>query len=236
VNDTPAPVNTADQLAGTWLLERADSSLTVANDRPITLTIDASGQLSGAGACNSYFGSLSVDGSSITVGPIGSTEMACPGTAMAADTEYFAALSAVTAANVADDRLTLTGEDVSLVYAARDLEREIIGTWTVISVNNGQAVSSVIAPDPVLTIGSDGTIGIKGCNNLGSRWSLVDGTFSVDENIMSTLIGCPDDLAQQDQALSSALKDVRTVTVKGDQITFLNADGTILLTASRTAD
>ncbi len=35
-------------------------------------------QVSGNGGCNSYFGPYAIDGDKITIGPLGSTMMACP--------------------------------------------------------------------------------------------------------------------------------------------------------------
>jgi heat shock protein HslJ len=118
---TPAP----DRLDGTtWaLVSMDDQPVTLpAADMVPTLAFDA-GTASGNAGCNTFTGSYTVDGPSLTFGPLASTKKACVPEVGAVETAYLAALQAVTAWAVPADapmgtQLTLTGGGAKLVYAA----------------------------------------------------------------------------------------------------------------------
>ncbi|MBP7242379.1 META domain-containing protein [Amaricoccus sp.] len=55
----------------------------------------ADGRLTGRGGCNRFTGAYSVDGETLTVGPVAATRMACPEPAMSAEAALFAAFEAV---------------------------------------------------------------------------------------------------------------------------------------------
>ncbi len=74
----------------------ADSSGAMV-DAPVTVPIDAlfeGGTVAGKSGCSNYTGSYTASGSSLTVGPLASTKMACDQVAMDAETAYLAALQA----------------------------------------------------------------------------------------------------------------------------------------------
>jgi heat shock protein HslJ len=85
-----------DYAAGTTL-EGPTWVLLTPGDQPVpdqspTLTFQG-GMLSGQGPCNQYSASYTLDGSTLTVGPITSTRMACPDLDL--ETTYLAALQSV---------------------------------------------------------------------------------------------------------------------------------------------
>ena len=53
------------------------------------------GRVAGRGGCNRYTGLYAVDGAALTLGPIASTRMACPGAAGTVEGAFFAALERV---------------------------------------------------------------------------------------------------------------------------------------------
>ena len=57
-----------------------------------TLGFPQAGQVAGYGGCNRFFGTVVIDGSRITFGPLASTKMACPGGASEQESRYLAAL------------------------------------------------------------------------------------------------------------------------------------------------
>lgn len=73
----------------------------------VTLQFDEESRIHGASACNRYFSTYHVDGSHLRFQPIASTRMMCPESAMALESEYFAALEQVQTYNLQADRLTL---------------------------------------------------------------------------------------------------------------------------------
>lgn len=82
----------------------------------ITLTGDAERRLTGAGGCNSMFGSYAVNGDAITFGDIGATKMACD-RGMNVETSFFSALSKVARWRIAGQQLELS--DAAGVVLAR---------------------------------------------------------------------------------------------------------------------
>jgi len=115
---------TPQDLEGSWVLTSAadaDGSIEL-GEAEVTLDL-ASGPggnalaVSGSAACNSYNGAMTVDGDSVTLGPLSTTLMACEEELMEVESSYLAALEGVTAAEVDDDTLTLSGDDSELVYS-----------------------------------------------------------------------------------------------------------------------
>ena len=60
----------------------------------ITLRLEE-GQLSGSAGCNNYFADYTVEGATLTLGPAGSTRMACEAEIMEREAEFLAALEKV---------------------------------------------------------------------------------------------------------------------------------------------
>jgi heat shock protein HslJ len=110
----------ADRLDGTsWQLQSvADEPV----PSGIVVTLEfASGTASGSGGCNSYSGRYTVDGPSMSIGPVAATERACEEPAMSFEQAYYAALGGVTTWAVPQDakmgtQLTLTGSGPKLVF------------------------------------------------------------------------------------------------------------------------
>jgi heat shock protein HslJ len=73
----PAPAASAPPLWGTtWQLEDLGGR-GVLDRAQATLAFPEAGRVAGQGSCNRFFGSVTVDGSRIGFGQIGSTRMAC---------------------------------------------------------------------------------------------------------------------------------------------------------------
>ncbi len=83
---------------------------------PITLRVD-DGEVGGTAACNSYGGSVDVDGDRFVVGDIMQTEMGCPEEGVHdSEAAYLSALRSVERYEQPDDRLVLLGTDVELHF------------------------------------------------------------------------------------------------------------------------
>ncbi|MBP7001425.1 META domain-containing protein [Amaricoccus sp.] len=54
----------------------------------------ADGALTGSGGCNRFSGTYTIDGDTLTIGPVAATRMACPEPAMSAEAALFRALAA----------------------------------------------------------------------------------------------------------------------------------------------
>ena len=79
-------------------------------ERPPTIEF-AGDRIVGTGGCNRYFGAYSLDGQAISVGAVGSTEMACEPPIMQRETSFFGALSASRTYRRLGDTLILTADD-----------------------------------------------------------------------------------------------------------------------------
>lgn len=67
-----------------------------------------------------------------------------------------------------------------------------------------------------------------GCNTLGATFGL-NGDVVVIDDVVSTLIGCPEDLAEQDARLSALLTSGPRATASPDGFTLTGADGATLV-------
>lgn len=81
----------ASLIGSEWVLED-NGGRGVIDDARSTIEFPEPGKLAGRGACNRFFGGVTMSGSSMTVGPIGATRMACPEAVMHQETSYLAAL------------------------------------------------------------------------------------------------------------------------------------------------
>ena len=113
--------SSSDPTANPWLLESGtlnSEAIPLVDGHPITLVFDADlSEAGGVSACNNYFGGYTLSGDELTFGDLGSTMMACsPEEVMDSETKYLAALDLVDTFSMSDDRLTLAGDGVDLVF------------------------------------------------------------------------------------------------------------------------
>lgn len=107
-------------ISGSWELVSgvtSDGDVVPVDGYPITLDVDGD-QVTGSDGCNSYTGTVSVEGSGIAFGALAQTERACLDEAvMAAAGAYSTALVRVDSVSVGeDDLLVLAGQDVTLTF------------------------------------------------------------------------------------------------------------------------
>lgn len=88
-------------------------------DTVITATFGEDGPLFGSGGCNRYRGRFTVDGARITIGPLATTRMACPGPVMEQEAQYLAALGRATTWRIDGDTLELRDDDGALQVSFR---------------------------------------------------------------------------------------------------------------------
>jgi heat shock protein HslJ len=103
-------------LAGTsWVLSDLNGAAPVAE---ATLQFDAEGRLAGTTGCNRYSGGYSAEGTSLAVGQLISTKMACMADGvMQQETNFLGALGQAASYSIAGDTLTIEAADgASLVF------------------------------------------------------------------------------------------------------------------------
>jgi heat shock protein HslJ len=191
----------------------------------ITLTINGR-DAGGTAACNSYGGSVDIEGSSFRFGGGGMTEMGCRQDVMESETAYIAALHAVDSIARDGDRLTLTGKDAELRFAIvppAPTAELIDTTWNLESLiygTGGDGIASSAEPATLL-LKSDGTLtGTTGCRDLSGEWQ-EDGdeiaftTFGAEGN-------CPKELRDQDGHVVQVLGDGFVPTIENDRLTVIS--------------
>jgi len=102
----------------TWSLARLGTGAALAGTVP-DVRFGDDGSMSGFTGCNRFTATYTTDGSSLDVGPIASTKMACLPPASVIESDYLNALAGVTGWSIgADGRLDLDGA-VPLVFERR---------------------------------------------------------------------------------------------------------------------
>jgi len=95
----------------------------LAEDVEVTLVFTADGRVAGSGGCNRYFSAVEFgEPGVLSLGPVGSTMMACPQQLMNQEQQYLRALQVVEGYQLTGDQLELLfGVDGFLTYEATEL-------------------------------------------------------------------------------------------------------------------
>lgn len=97
------PTASLDSVVGpVWVVQTLDGS---AFPSAATLRFSQDGRVSGKAPCNRYFGAVKFAGSDLSIGPLGSTRMACE--ALDEETRYLLALASMTELKLSRDQLIL---------------------------------------------------------------------------------------------------------------------------------
>ncbi|MFQ5812502.1 MAG: META domain-containing protein [Anaerolineae bacterium] len=237
----PTPTKAAADLDGTlWKLDSylnsQGESVDVLPGTEITIEFK-DGQISGSAGCNTYFGSYEVEGDSLTIGPIGVTEMFCaaPENVMEQESAYLAALQSAVSYQATDDQLQMANADGEIVLTFSVLEpTPLTGTtWRLTGYNNGQGgfVSLLIGTEITALFGDDGSLtGSAGCNNYKASYEVDGETISIGP-AGATRMMCakPKGIMEQESAYLAALESAAIYQIKGDSLKMLDADGKHLL-------
>ncbi len=104
----PSAAGPPTELPGTSWVLKGISGTELGTGVP-TIDFGTDGTVSGSAGCNTFNGTYTVDGSSISFGPLASTKMACPVADMAVETAFLAGLSGATSWSIQALTLTLEG-------------------------------------------------------------------------------------------------------------------------------
>jgi heat shock protein HslJ len=204
--------------------------LAVVDDAPVTLTVKGT-QISGRAACNHYGGEVVVEDGRPRFSLTSMTAMACADPVMAAEAAFTAALPRVVGAARDDDRLTLTGPGVELLFdrLAPVQLAQLVGTdWVLDSIVAGDVVSNVAGDPATLRLDADGTFkGSTGCRTFSGRWVEANGGIGNTELAMDQT-ECPPDLAGQDSHVVGVLEGYR-VAIDGQVLTLSGGGGNGLI-------
>jgi heat shock protein HslJ len=109
------PLTDPDLIGTEWILGDLPGQV-LADVRP-TVSFSGDGTVSGNAGCNTFSGTYTIDGSTLTFGPLATTRIACEGAAGTLEAAYVAALQATTAYELTDaGELKLTSGTTTLTF------------------------------------------------------------------------------------------------------------------------
>jgi len=99
----------ADLPATSWTLVGIGGSEPAGDAKPTIAFAPTGGTVSGNAGCNTFNGAVTIDGSTITFGPLATTRMACPEPQMAVESAYLAGLAGARTWRMDGGQLVLEG-------------------------------------------------------------------------------------------------------------------------------
>ena len=190
----------------------------------------AGGQVSGSNGCNSYSGPYVASGSTLTVGPLASTLMACGPAQSAVESAFMTAFQASGSYTATNDQLTIydTSGAQTLVFTAEAAMSLVGAPWNVVSYNNGkQATVSLVADSTItLQVGAEGSVtGNATCNTYNGSFT-TDGESLTVGPLATTRMACASDaLNAQEAQYLVALQSSATYDITNGTLTIRDAGG-----------
>jgi heat shock protein HslJ len=217
---------------GSWVFSEGtgpDGGIPVVEPLRPTLHID--GEDWGGNVCNSYGGTVQVDGDGLTVTELMQTEMAClEDGSMEAEAAYLDAFGRIDRWTQEGGQLVLTGTEVELRYDPEPVEedRDLEGTvWhleTIVEGAGPDGSASSVVGDPTLELADGRLGGHTGCNHFGGEYELDGDVLRVGETDQ-TLVGCEGPEAHQETVILDVLQGGPTVRVEGRTLEVTSPDG-----------
>jgi heat shock protein HslJ len=231
-------------LVGAWDVTNVNNGnqavVSLATGTAITMNFAADGTVSGNAGCNTFTGTYETSGTTLTVGPLASTRMACaePAGVMEQETQFLTALQNAATYELSNNTLTIRDAGgATQVVAALAAPAALAGTnWDVTSVNNGkEAVVSLILDTKItLSFGTDDRVsGNAGCNTYNGPYTSTDTTLTVGP-LINTLMAClePSGLMEQETQYLAALQKAATYEIQGTKLTIRDAGGAMQVVAT----
>ena len=103
-------------------------------------------------------------------------------------------------------------------------------SWFVVNLN-----SQSVIPDTQITLNfENGTLnGTDGCNRYSTSYTVNGAKFTVNKDVATTMMACPEPIMQQASAYITALTQAATYRIDGQQLTLLDASGKTLATFTK---
>jgi heat shock protein HslJ len=222
--------------AHTWVLQPAPSTPRITGGDLPTIAFDGDGT-HGRAPCNTFHGTVEYgDDDGLTISKLATSLRACGPAADQAERSYLGALRLVDSADVPvdhEDRLTLTGNRVRLVFHALDVRDELTRTWHIVNVNSGDAIVGMAAgTTPTVTFAAGGDLSLEtGCNPVRGSWELDGDALKID-SLGQGLKACAGPEGEQEAALTRALGSAATAELTPDTLTVVDGRGRIALIAT----
>jgi heat shock protein HslJ len=174
----PSPARNEESFEGTWVLTSGrspDGEIESTETYPITLTIE-DGSMSGIAACNDYGGDAKTSNGRFRWLNGGINQMGCFPEVNEAEARYVESLGTADSIERTDDRLTLSGPEVELVYELVPVTPAASFTdvkWTLQSIIQGRGPNAPVshAPPIQMIFNNDRTFSADtGCRKITGKW------------------------------------------------------------------
>lgn len=191
------------------------------DSHPITINFE-DGEVHGTAACNGYSGTFQLSASEI-FSSLGMTEMACsPEETMEAEAMFAAGITRVDTVEV-DGQLTLSGDDVEMVFEPLEPvpDAGLTGTrWVLDGLIQGDTVSTpVLDTEAFIQLFEDNTlVGDTGCRPFSGQYT-ISGAEVVVTELAADGHQCEDPLADQDNRFISAIEGGFRVEIEEGRLT-----------------
>ncbi len=224
----------ATPLPGTsWALasyQAAGGTTPASTDGLADLAFQAAGSLSGSTGCNRFFGSYEASGSSLTIQPVGTTQMACLTASLQdQETALVQLLPRVASYATTDGNLVLSDASGAVLLTYRPGIGGLEGTsWVATGVNNGRdAVEGTALTDALTaTFGPEGTFsGFGGCNPLAGTYATTDEQGLTFTGIASGSASCGGEVDALEARYVAALNATTTYEITGEMLTLRDDSG-----------
>jgi heat shock protein HslJ len=234
---TGAHASGSSALAGkTWALQ----SLSGRHPEPkgATAEFTAGGKVSGFAGCNSFSGTYTASGSSISISKnLAMTQMACASSVMAAETAYIDALTSARRYSTSGSTLKLKTRLGRALATFGVQSQSLAGTkWLVISYNNGKGAVTSVTSGTKLTASftAADVSGFAGCNDYSASAKTTPPKITVGP-VSATRKACstPSGVMEQEQAYLAALATAATYRLEGNQLELRTAADAIAVTMQR---
>ncbi len=196
---------------------------------------DIAAEVSGWTTCNSYGASVIVGSGSIAFGDLFATEAACADPdLMQRESTVLAIIAGASRFVFADAELTISGDEGSITFEMPLPVVDVVlddTLWTLDTLINGEAASSVLSTTrPTMTIDTtSGSIrGTTGCNDYFGEIRVEDTVVAIT-GLGWTEIGCERPVMRQEAAILEVLQTAESLTIEGDTLTLLGAEGRALV-------
>jgi heat shock protein HslJ len=223
-------------LAGTkWVL-----SSYVADDEDVdaaavaALDFGTDGTVTGTTGCNSFGGTFSQDGStlSIELGPM--TLVACTDDAIAAQERAIVDGMPRVASFTASGQLALLDDIGAAILIYDPNTAGLEGTsWTATGVNNGTGgvQSTALTATISAAFAAGGALsGFAGCNQYNAKYETSGSDGLTITNVATTRKACAEEAMTLESQYTAALAKVATYSISGTTLTLRDADGATQVT------
>jgi heat shock protein HslJ len=231
------PIEGAEGIPWQLVEQSVDGVMTTVPDGVVVTLLLEDGAAGGNGGCNNYFGEYTLESTSLTFGPIGSTMMLCEGAASQVEAVYLANLAAVATWANTGGSLVLGGADgnpiLNFLPAAMEPTPTIEGvTWLLTSQAVDGQLAALPAGDPPLVVSLDmeegRAVGTGGCNNYFASYTL-DGSSLVFGPIGATQMFCEGPAGEVEAAYLANLALVTSWVSDGSTLSLADASGVVVL-------